>query len=90
MSERGGKFYVGSGCDRCFQTGYRGRTGVYELMLTNEQIQDMIYRRETAGAIKKIALDAGLQTLRMDGARKVLTGITTVTEVLRVTQADIM
>jgi type II secretory ATPase GspE/PulE/Tfp pilus assembly ATPase PilB-like protein len=86
----GGKFFIGKGCDKCFQTGYRGRTGVYELMLINEEIQDMIYRRETAGAIKKAAINAGLQTLRMDGARKVLAGITTIAEVLRVTQADVM
>jgi general secretion pathway protein E len=83
------RFYVGKGCDRCFQTGYRGRTGIYEVMLINEQIQELIYRRETAGVIKKIALEAGMQTLRMDGARKVLAGVTTVSEVLRVTQADI-
>jgi len=86
----GHKFYVGAGCDRCFQTGYRGRTGVYELMLINEEIQDLIYRRESAGTIKKAALNAGLQTLRMDGVRKVLTGITTISEVLRVTQTDVM
>jgi len=85
-----GRFFVGTGCDRCFQTGYRGRTGVYELMLINEEIQDLIYKRESAGTIKKAALNAGLQTLRMDGARKVLVGITTIAEVLRVTQADVM
>ena len=84
------KFYIGAGCERCFQTGYRGRTGVYELMRISEGIQDMIYRRESAGAIKKVALNAGLQTLRMDGARKILAGVTTFAEVLRVTQADIM
>jgi len=89
-SESSGKFFVGTGCDRCFQTGYRGRTGVYELMLINKEIQELIYKRETAGTIKKVALDAGLRTLRMDGARKVLAGITTVSEVLRVTQADVM
>jgi len=83
-------FYVGAGCDKCFQTGFHGRTGVYELMLINEHIQDMIYKRQSAGTIKKLALNAGLQTLRMDGARKVLAGITTVSEVLRVTQADVM
>jgi general secretion pathway protein E len=88
--QNGGKFFVGRGCDKCFQTGYRGRTGVYELMLINEEIQDMIYKRETAGAIKKAAINAGLQTLRMDGARKVLAGVTTIAEVLRVTQADVM
>jgi len=84
------QFYVGAGCDKCFQTGYRGRTGIYELLLVNEEIQDLIYKRESAGTIKKAALAGGLQTLRMDGARKVLRGITTVSEVLRVTQADIM
>jgi len=86
----GGKFFVGQGCERCFQTGYRGRTGIYEMMLIDEEIQNTIYKRETAGTIKKMALDAGMQTLRMDGARKVLAGITTVSEVLRVTQADVM
>ncbi|MGA2070835.1 MAG: type II secretion system ATPase GspE [Sedimentisphaerales bacterium] len=84
------QFYIGAGCDKCFQTGYRGRTGIYELMLISEEIQNLIYQRTTAGAIKKVSLDAGLQTLRMDGARKVLAGITTISEVLRVTQADVM
>jgi general secretion pathway protein E len=83
-------FFVGAGCDRCFQTGYRGRTGIYELMMINEEIQDMIYKTATAGAIKKAALGAGLQTLRMDGARKVIASITTIPEVLRVTQADVI
>jgi general secretion pathway protein E len=85
-----GKFFTGAGCDRCFQTGYRGRTGIYELMLVNEEIQNLIYNRESAGTIKRAALEAGLQTLRMDGARKVADGTTTVAEVLRVTQADVM
>jgi general secretion pathway protein E len=84
------KFYRGTGCDRCFQTGYRGRTGVYELMLVDEETQDFIYRRETAGKIKRQALEVGMQTLRMDGARKVLSGTTTIAEVLRVTQADVI
>jgi general secretion pathway protein E len=83
-------FYVGGGCERCFHTGYRGRTGIYEVMLISEQIQDLIYKQETAGSIKRKALEAGMQTLRMDGARKVLAGITTVAEVLRVTQADVL
>jgi type II secretory ATPase GspE/PulE/Tfp pilus assembly ATPase PilB-like protein len=90
LADNGGKFYVGRGCERCFQTGFRGRTGVYEIMLINEEIQNLVYKRETAGTIKKVALDAGMQTLRMDGARKVLAGVTTVSEVLRVTQADIL
>jgi general secretion pathway protein E len=89
-AKNGAKFYVGRGCEKCFQTGYRGRTGIYELMLINEEIQELIYKRETAGTIKRVALDAGMQTLRMDGARKVLAGVTTVSEVLRVTQADVV
>ncbi len=83
-------FYVGAGCERCFQTGYRGRTGIYEVMLIDEQIQELIYKQETAGRIKRHALEMGMQTLRMDGARKVLRGVTTASEVLRVTQADVV
>jgi type II secretory ATPase GspE/PulE/Tfp pilus assembly ATPase PilB-like protein len=90
MDEDSGKFFVGTGCDRCFQTGYRGRTGIYEMMMIDSETQNLIYKRETAGAIKTNALNAGMKTLRMDGARKVLDGITTISEVLRVTQADVM
>jgi general secretion pathway protein E len=89
-ANNGTKFFVGTGCEKCFQTGYRGRTGIYEILLVNEGIQDLIYRKKTAGTIKKVALEAGMKTLRMDGARKVLAGITTVSEVLRVTQADVI
>jgi general secretion pathway protein E len=85
----GGRFYIGTGCDKCFNTGYRGRTGIYELMLVDEKIRDLIYQRISAGAIKQYAIDTGLQTLRMDGARKVTEGITTIPEVLRVTQSDL-
>jgi general secretion pathway protein E len=90
MDDISGKFFVGTGCERCFQTGYRGRTGIYEMMLVDSEIQNLIYKQESAGTIKRFALNAGLQTLRMDGARKVLAGITTISEVLRVTQADVM
>ncbi len=90
IEQKNGKFFAGRGCDKCFQTGFRGRTGVYELMMISEEIQELIYRRESAGAIKRAALNGGLQTLRMDGTGKVIKGITTTKEVLRVTQADIM
>ena len=59
-------------------------------MLITEDIQELIYKRESAGVIKKVALEEGLQTLRMDGARKAVAGITTIAEVLRVTQADVL
>jgi general secretion pathway protein E len=90
MDPDSGEFFVGVGCERCFQTGYRGRTGIYEMMMIDSEIQNLIYKRESAGAIKRNALDSGLKTLRMDGARKVLDGITSISEVLRVTQADVM
>jgi general secretion pathway protein E len=83
------KFYIGAGCSKCFDTGYRGRTGVYELMAMAEDIQELIYNKESAGVIKRAAIEGGMRTLRMDGAQKVLDGITTIAEVLRVTQSDI-
>jgi type II secretory ATPase GspE/PulE/Tfp pilus assembly ATPase PilB-like protein len=60
------------------------------MMMINEHVQNLIYKRETASTIKRVALDAGLQTLRMDGARKARAGITSIAEVLRVTQADVI
>lgn len=81
-------FYVGAGCAKCFDTGYRGRTGIYEMMVINDEIRDMVYARQSAGVIKKKALEYGMQTLRMDGSRKVQAGVTTIAEVLRVTQSD--
>jgi general secretion pathway protein E len=84
-----GQFYLGAGCSKCFNTGYKGRTGIYELMMVDEEIREMIHLRQTAGTIKQKAIEKGLQTLRMDGARKVIAGVTTIAEVLRVTQADI-
>ncbi|NIA17022.1 MAG: type II secretion system protein GspE, partial [Planctomycetes bacterium] len=74
---------------KCFDTGYKGRTGIYELLLIDDDIREMIHSMETAGAIKTKCLQKGLQTLRMDGARKVLSGITSIAEVLRVTQSDV-
>ncbi|MDD5134777.1 MAG: type II secretion system ATPase GspE [Phycisphaerae bacterium] len=84
-----GKFFVGAGCSKCFDTGYKGRTGIYELMMIDEEIREMIHQHQTAGVIKQKTIEKGLQTLRMDGARKVIAGATTIAEVLRVTQADV-
>ncbi|MCK5172437.1 MAG: Flp pilus assembly complex ATPase component TadA, partial [Planctomycetes bacterium] len=65
------KFYIGAGCGKCFDTGYRGRIGIYELMDIDEEIRELICHRESAGIIKRKAIETGLRTLRMDGARKV-------------------
>ncbi|MEN6383716.1 MAG: type II secretion system ATPase GspE [Phycisphaerales bacterium] len=89
ISADSGKFYIGAGCSKCFNTGYKGRTGIYELMMVDEQIREMVNVRQSAGVIKQKAIEKGLQTLRMYGAKKVLAGATTIAEVLRVTQADL-
>ena len=80
--------YRGVGCSNCFNTGYRGRTGIYELMVIDDDIRQCIYRQETAGAIKKAALSGPFTTLRMDGLRKVESGETSLEEVLRVVHSD--
>jgi general secretion pathway protein E/type IV pilus assembly protein PilB len=80
----------GAGCRACRQTGFRGRTGIHELMVTNENIKELIVQRTNAGHIRQVALKAGMLTLRMDGWRKVLAGITTIDEVARVTAGDII
>jgi len=76
------------GCDECLGTGYRGRTGIYELLQVDEGMRQLIVTNPTAGAVKREALKRDMRTLRDDGARKVLQGITTMEEVLRVTQEE--
>lgn len=82
--------YKGAGCRSCRQTGFRGRTGIHELMVTNEEIRDLVVQRVNAGHIRKVAMKNGMITLRKDGWRKVLQGITTVDEVARVTAGDLV
>jgi type II secretion system protein E len=80
--------YQAAGCPACRGNGYRGRIGIYELLTANEEIRDLAARRAPSTEIKKGAIRAGMTTLRDDGWQKVLDGITTVDEVLRVTKAD--
>ena len=76
------------GCEECLSTGYRGRTGIYELLTVDDAMRQLIVTTPTAGAVKKEATRRGMITLRDDGARKVLAGLTTMEEVLRVTQEE--
>jgi len=78
------KFYKGRGCDKCRQTGYKGRMGIYELMQINEEISEMIVRRAPLSELKEAARANGMVTLQEDGFRKCLDGFTTVEEVMRV------
>ncbi len=84
-----GKLWKGMGCRACRQSGYRGRTGIHELLVTNDVIRDLIGQRVNAGVIRLEALKAGMITLRQDGWRKVLSGTTTIDEVGRTTAGDI-
>ncbi|MBN1435760.1 MAG: Flp pilus assembly complex ATPase component TadA [Sedimentisphaerales bacterium] len=82
------KIYQPRGCDKCFNTGYMHRTGIYELMTIDDDIRQCIYHQETAGAIKKVAMQSGMTTLRMDGLRKAEAGVTSLEEVMRVAATD--
>jgi general secretion pathway protein E len=80
-------FYRAGGCDECSGLGYRGRVGIYELMVVTERIRREILANSDSNTILKVAAAAGMRTLREDGARKVLTGMTSIDEVLAATQA---
>jgi general secretion pathway protein E len=82
-------FYKARGCTHCTNTGFMGRRGIYELMLVDDAVGPLILRRADSQAIKRVAQDQGMDTLRDDGARKVLAGLTSVEEVLAATQEDI-
>ncbi|MFQ3591887.1 MAG: type II secretion system ATPase GspE [Gemmataceae bacterium] len=84
------KLFKGVGCRACRQTGFRGRSGIYELMVTGDTIRDMCVQRVNASAIRNQALKEGMITLRQDGWRKVVLGRTTLDEVARVTAGDLV
>jgi len=83
-----GLVYRGTGCEKCLNTGYRGRTGIYELLLINDTIRKLIMEHIESNTIKKEAIRLGMITLRQDGSSKVKSGKSTIEEVLRVTQED--
>jgi type II secretory ATPase GspE/PulE/Tfp pilus assembly ATPase PilB-like protein len=80
--------YEGKGCETCKFTGYKGRTAIYESLLMDEGIRDLVLKRASADQIKKKALEFGMHTLRMDGWGKIKKGLTTISEVIRVTEED--
>ena len=84
-----GKLLKGRGCAECSNSGYKGRLGIYEIFMVNEDMQDLIFKGASSFEIKERAIKNGMRTLRQDGLRKVLNGITTIDEVIRVTVADI-
>src|SRR2546428_12086463 len=82
------KFLHGTGCEECRQLGYQGRLGIYELLLLNEAVRPLILNRSAASTIEQRAMEQGMRTLRYDGWNKVRAGLTTIEEVLRVTQTE--
>jgi type IV pilus assembly protein PilB len=81
--------YKGAGCSFCRNTGFRGRTGVFELMEMDAQLREMTFRREPHSDLRKQARMAGMVTLREDGVRKILAGVTTIEEVLEESSAEV-
>ncbi|MCW5936196.1 MAG: Flp pilus assembly complex ATPase component TadA [Fimbriimonadaceae bacterium] len=79
--------FKGRGCDLCKGSGHKGRTGVHELMVMTDQIRDEVLRRSPSHILRNLAIDAGMRTLQMDAAQKIISGVTSVEEVLRVIYA---
>jgi general secretion pathway protein E len=87
--ELGGEIAHGPGCDECFHSGYAGRTAIYEFLPVTERIRTMVMEGASASEIKREQINEGFQTLRADGRKKIIQGVTTPDEVLRVTQLDV-
>jgi general secretion pathway protein E/type IV pilus assembly protein PilB len=84
----GATFAHGAGCAACNGTGYQGRMGIFEIFLVHDEIRDMIYGNVTAARLREQARRDGMRTMREDGLRKVLAGLTTIEEVVSVTVGD--
>jgi general secretion pathway protein E len=80
--------FRGKGCDECRGTGYRGRSGIYELFVIDEDARSLILRHASTRDIRQHAIQRGMVTLRMDGYKRACEGVTTIEEILRVTQED--
>ena len=85
-----GPMYRAVGCPECNQKGYSGRTGIYELLVVTEELRAVVTGGADAGVVKRQAISEGMLTLRDDGLQKALAGLTTLDEVLRVTQDDVI
>jgi len=81
----GFSFYRGTGCDKCNQSGYRGRAAIYELLPVNDAVRELILQGASSGEIQKCAMGQGMMPMRNDGFKKVVVGLTTIDEVMRLT-----
>ena len=78
----------GRGCADCGRTGYRGRLGIYEIFMIDEEVRNLVYEKVPANVLRARAREMGMRTLREDGVRKVMAGLTTPEEVIMITQGD--
>ncbi len=85
---KGQKIFRGKGCRECRNSGYRGRMGIFELLNINDKLREMIVQRRSAGEIQVVARQQGLKLMREDGWAKVLRGMTTIEEIVRVSKAE--
>jgi len=85
---KGKQFYYGEGCDKCNNLGFKGRTGLYELMLMNDDLRDMVSRGASTDAIRQYTRKLGMSSLRESGLRALFSGTTTLDEVVRETVQD--
>ena len=86
----GATIFKAVGCPECNMKGYAGRTGIYELLVVSDELRAVVTGGADAGIIKRHAVEEGMRTLRMDGLKKALEGLTTFDEVMRVTQEDVV
>jgi general secretion pathway protein E/type IV pilus assembly protein PilB len=82
-------FMKGKGCNDCSKTGYRGRMGIFEMFVIDDEARKLIYDKVSSSVLRSRAREMGMRTLREDGARKVLAGITSPDEVVRATVGDV-
>jgi general secretion pathway protein E len=82
-------FYRGAGCPACAQTGYRGRTGIFELLVLDDEIRRLIGNKADSASIRHAAMAKGMVTLKDEGAEKVFHGVTTTEELMRITQQEV-
>ena len=82
---KGKKFFFGRGCDRCNNTGHRGRMGIYELMVMDDDLRDLISGGVSTDQLRAAGRKAGMTTLRESGLRSIYNGLTTIDEVVRET-----
>ena len=81
-------FMRGRGCGSCQKSGFRGRMGIYEMLMIDSQIRELIFRQASSQEIRDTAVEKGMDTLYMDGLSKVAQGFTTFSEVLRVAKRN--